>query len=167
MWLTLDPGNYLLICWFRDHATTAPVHRLVVEADGAEPAVPPPADAVLRLVDFRFDLEGELRAGSRVIRIETPGPSMHEVDFSRLDEGADLAAFRRWRTGDRAGRPPALAVGGALDRHDAGAVAWLRLALEPGRYVLWCGMPMGSDADASSEVTHADLGMVRELVIAE
>jgi len=59
-------------------------------------------------------------------------------------------------------------AGGVLDNHDITRVVWLRKTFLPGRYALHCGMPMASSSAAGSEhTTHADVGMVREIEIAQ
>jgi hypothetical protein len=126
----------------------------------------PKEDLVLKLVDFRFELEGNLHKGVQVIRIETPGPTMHEVDIYRLHEGRTVADPNRWRKKEGHGPAPAEALGGALDNHDLSRVVWLRKKFTPGRYVLQCEMPVTTTA-ASTKLTHADVGMVREIEIKE
>lgn len=55
----------------------------------------PRADVVLKLTDYKFELEGKLRKGPQVIRVETPGPGMHEFDLFRLHDGhADLGMVK-------------------------------------------------------------------------
>ena len=57
----------------------------------------PKDEVVLKLIDFRFEIEGRLHRGPQVIRVETPGPTMHEVDFFRLHDGRTVADLKRWR----------------------------------------------------------------------
>ena len=167
IWLSVDPGNYILVCWNSGHATSTAVHPFSVQGTRADDATPK-HDVVVKLVDFRFDVEGELRQGSQVIRVETPGPAMHEVDFYRLHDGHTVADLKRWRKEKSAGPAPAVALGGALDSHDLTRVVWLRRNFSPGRYVLHCEMPVDSDASANSaHLSHADVGMVREIEIKE
>lgn len=118
---------------------------------------------VLRLVDFRFELKGQLASGPQVVRVETDGPSLHEVDVFRLHDGKTLADLRAWRAGGHAGPAPADAVGGVLDSHKLPTVVWLQATFRPGRYVLWCGMEMVPDTPSSP--THADAGMFLEFEI--
>lgn len=167
MWLRVDPGQYLLICWNEGHAKSTPVHPFNVEYAMSDDVMPK-EDLVLKLRDYRFELEGNLTKGSHVIRVETPGPAMHEVDLYRLHEGKTVAELKRWRKEDDRGPAPADAIGGALDSHDCKRVIWLRKKFTPGRYVLHCEMPLTTDSSPnSSGVTHADLGMVREIEITE
>lgn len=166
MWLQLDPGTYLLACWFRGHLESIAPHIMTVSENGSGAIKPPHANAVLRLIDYRFELVGELAAGPQVLRIETPGPSLHEVDFFRLHEGRTLEDLKRWQKGGKAGPPPGDAIGGVLDYHEITRTVWLKIVLRPGRYVLWCGMDMVPDAEGpAGDVTHADAGMFMELEV--
>lgn len=167
MWLKVDPGQYVLICWNGDHATSRSVHPFTVDYSVVNDEVPK-EEVVLKLVDFKFEIEGSLRKGEQVIRVETAGPTMHEADFFRLHEGKTVDDLRRWRKEDRPGPAPADALGGALDSHDIKRVVWLRKNFNPGRYALHCEMPVTSGSSATNkDATHADLGMVREFVIEE
>jgi len=162
MWLRVDPGQYILICWNSGHAKTTPVHPFTVEEVGAKDDRAPKEDLVLKLFDYRFELSGDLHKGVQVIRIETPGPSMHEVDIYRLHDGKTTADLNNWRKKQGHGPAPAEALGGALDSHDVHRVVWLRKNFTPGHYVLHCEMPV-----TNTELTHADVGMVREIEIKE
>ena len=167
VWVKVDPGNYLIICWNNGHAKSTPVHPFTVQYAISEDE-PPKEDVVLKLVDYRFELEGNLRKGRQVIRVETPGPSMHEVDFFRLRDGKSVADVNRWRKANGRGEPPVDALGGVLDSHDIKRVMWLRRDFTPGRYVLHCEMPVTSDSQTTNQqITHADVGMVREIKIDE
>ena len=115
---------------------------------------------MLKLFDYRFELSGDLHTGVKVIRIETSGPNMHEVDIYRLHEGKTVADLTNWRKQQGHGAAPAEALGGALDSHDISRVVWLRKKFALGHYVLHCEMPV-----TNTELTHADVGMVRELEI--
>jgi hypothetical protein len=162
MWLRVDPGQYILICWNRDHETTKPVHKFLAEEIGASDDQTPKEDLVLKLFDYRFELSPDLHKGVQVIRIETPGPSMHEVDIFRLHEGKTVADLKSWQKQQEDHGTPADALGGALDSHDINRVVWLRKNFTPGRYVLHCAMSV-----KNSKLTHADVGMVREFEIKE
>jgi len=165
VWSKLDPGNYIIICWNAGHAKTRKAHPFTVQYNISDD-VPPKEDVVLRLVDYRFELSSPLRRGMQAIRVETLGPSMHEVDIFRLHEGKTAADVRRWRKEDEAGEAQGDALGGMLDSHDIHRVGWLRRNFIPGRYVLHCAMPVTTTPQtANHEITHADLGMVQEIEI--
>jgi len=157
MWVKVDPGQYILICWNNNHATTIPVHRFSVFTNEANDHVPK-EDLTLRLVDYHFEFNGTFKRGEQVIRIETKGPSMHEADLFLLKDGKSVKDLNSWLAkGD--GRAPARALGGILDSHDITRVVWLRKNLTPGRYVLHCEMPMPGN------LTHTDFGMFRQFEI--
>jgi hypothetical protein len=162
MWLRVDPGRYIIICWNKDHDKTTPVHSFVVEDIGANDDRPPKEDVVLKLLDYRFELDRALRKGTQVIRVETPGPNMHEVDIYRLHERSTVEDLKRWRKEHENGLSPAEALGGALDSHNIKNVVWLRKEFVPGRYVLHCEMPI-----TNTKLTHDDVGMLREIEIKE
>jgi len=165
MWLKVDPGQYIIICWNGNHASSIPVHAFNVEDSGAADDQVPKEDVIVKLIDYRFEIAGDLRKGEQVIRVETPGPSMHEMDIYRLHEGRTVADLREWRKKDEADmQGPAEALGGALDSHDISHVVWLRKNFTPGHYVLHCEMPV-TNAPADSKMKHDDLGMVREFEI--
>ncbi|MEO6065476.1 MAG: hypothetical protein ABIP49_06850 [Lysobacterales bacterium] len=171
VWLKVDAGDYILICWNGDHATTTPVHPFTVIDNGVTDDTPPVQDVVLKLHDFRFELQGTLEKGAQVIRVESVGPSMHEVDIYRLHDGKTLSDLKLWRKQEDTARTPAMsspadAMGGLLDSHDVRRVTWIRRTFTPGHYVLHCEMPMpGIPSSAALEVTHADVGMVQEFEI--
>jgi hypothetical protein len=165
-WLHLDAGNYLLVCWFRGHLKAESAHTLTVREHDSGNVTPPVENAVLSLIDFRFELQGQLRPGPQVVRVETRGPSLHEVDVFRLRDGKTIADLRAWRKSSMAGSAPVEAIGGVLDYHDISRVVWLKLNFRPGRYVLWCGMDMVSDVPGpAGDMIHADAGMLLELTI--
>ncbi len=159
LWLQLDAGEYALICW---HHSRRAVRALSVQTSNEADDTPPAADVTLKLLDFRFELSGPVRKGQRVLRVETPGPSMHEADIFRLLPGRDAADVRRWyKQDDLKGEPAAIALGGILDSHDVARVVWVRKNFIPGRYVLHCAMPMSMEAKPGEHpAIHADAGMV-------
>jgi hypothetical protein len=174
LWVALEPGRYIVVCWmahpgergaFEQHVTQAPPREFVVRdrvVNDPEPA----ADATLRMVDYRFELDGEIEAGTRTLRVDMLGPSMHEMDWYRLHDGSGLQDLKAWQARGRKVPPPATALGGVLDSHDIGRTVWVRRRFAPGRYVAWCGMDMPGQAGAKA-VTHADMGMVLEFAVAE
>ena len=107
MWLKVDPGQYIIICWNDGHATTTPVHPFVVEEVGVADDRPPKEDLVLKLFDYGFELDRNLHKGTQVIRVETAGPNMHEVDIYRLHDGQTLAELKSWRKQKQPGPAPA------------------------------------------------------------
>jgi uncharacterized cupredoxin-like copper-binding protein len=166
IWLHLDPGEYLLACWYRGHLTSDPIQRVIVENFTAHNITPPKADAVIKLIDFRFEIEGKLNKGEQVVQVETIGPSMHEVDIFRLNEGKTLKDVKEWHKNGKDSPPPVEALGGVLDNHDLNRKIWIKTNFAPGNYVLWCDMPMIQNYQGSGvSPSHADAGMVKEFTI--
>ena len=167
VWSKLDPGEYIVICWNDGDARSVPPHPVTVEYSISDDR-PPKEDVVVRLIDYRFELTGRLHKGVQVIRVETTGPSMHEMDIFRMHEGKTLTDVRRWRKDDGRGSVPVDAMGGVLDNHDIKRVVWMRRNFTAGRYILHCETPLVTNAEPTNqEITHADLGMVREIEIEE
>jgi hypothetical protein len=166
LWLHLDPGEYVLICW---HHPRTSVRAVTVRDTGEQDDPPPKEHVVLRLVDFLFELSGPIKKGTQVIRVETPGPSMHEVDIFLLHPGHVAADVRRWYADDDLGGPaPADALGGVVDSHDISRIVWIRKTFSPGLYMLQCAMPMSPDAEAGTKhLSHADAGMTTTFEVAD
>lgn len=166
VWVELEAGNYILACWFRGHLLRDPVQRLTVVADPSFRTEPPREDVTLRLLDYRYELNGEFSEGPQVIRVETPGPSMHEFDIFLLDDGKSVEDLWLWYRTGQEGPAPARALGGVMDNHDIERVVWLRTHLRPGRYVLWCGLPLTTDGSGTGgEASHGDAGMFHRFTI--
>jgi hypothetical protein len=93
---------------------------------------------------------------------------MHEMDIFRLHDGKTVPDVHRWRKDNGRSAAPFDAMGGVLDSHDLKRVVWMRRNFTPGRYILHCEMPLVTNAEPTNqEITHADLGMVREIEIGE
>lgn len=159
LWLRLDPGDYVLICW--NHTRTS-VQPLTVRATGEKDELPPKEDVVLKLIDFKFVIEGRIKKGMQVIRIETPGPTIHEADLFLLHPGHTVTDVNRWyKEDDLEGAAPADALGGVLDSSNIKNVVWLRRSFTKGTYVLHCAEPMNMNAKSGEHgPIHADVGMV-------
>jgi hypothetical protein len=167
-WAPLEEGNYMATCWLDLHFTRCKPQTFVVHGMPARPIEPPKEDVTVRLIDFRFELVGEIKHGEQTLRYETVGPSMHEADIIRLDEGRTIEDARKFFDKEI---PPAPGVlgGGLMDSHDLKRVSWVRRTFKPGHYLFWCDMPMiqtSAPKDTTvKEVTHADAGMFKEVTI--
>lgn len=164
VWLPLDPGEYVLICW--NHMRHS-VRGLTV-ADGTRvDDTPPKEDAVLLLRDFKFELQGHLKRGTRVIKVQSFGPSLHEADLFRLHPGHSASDVQRWYKDDLQDPAPADALGGVLDSSDTRHVVWLRHSFAPGQYVFHCAVPLNVHAKSGEHSPiHADVGMVMTFEVA-
>jgi hypothetical protein len=161
MWVNLDAGEYVLVCWRHVRASLRPLR---VRDTGARDDAPPREDVTIRLTDFQFELDRRIARGPQVIRFEMRGPSVHEADIFLLHPGRTAADVRRWyKDEDLKGEAPADALGGVLDSHDIGRAVWIRKTFAPGRYVLHCAIPLeGLEAKTGPHGNlHADAGMVK------
>jgi len=158
VWLPLDPGEYVLICW--NHMRHS-VRGLTVSDGKRVDDTPPKEDAVLLMRDFQFELQGHLKKGTRVIKVQSSGPSVHEADLFRLHPGHSASDVQRWYKNDLDDPAPADALGGVLDSSDTKHVVWLRHSFSPGQYVFHCATPLDTHAKSGEHSpVHADVGMV-------
>ena len=165
VWLPLDPGEYVLVCW--NHMRKS-ARGLTVSAGKRVDDAPPKEDAVLLLRDFQFELQGHLKQGTRVIKVQSSGPSLHEADLFRLHPGYSAADVVRWYKDDLPDPGPADALGGVLDSSDTQHVRWLRRNFAPGQYVFHCAVPLNTHAKSGDKSpTHADAGMVMTFEVAQ
>ena len=165
VWLPLDPGEYVLICW---NHTRHSIRSLTVPDGRRLDDTPPKEDAVLVLRDFQFELQGHLKKGTRVIMVQSSGPSLHEADLFRLHPGHSASDVQRWYKDDLRDPAPADALGGVLDSSDRRHVVWLRHRFEPGQYVFHCAVPLNPHAKSGDHSpVHADVGMVMTFEVAQ
>lgn len=165
VWVPLDPGEYVLICW--NHMRHS-VRGLTVTDGKRVDDTPPKEDAVLLLRDFQFELQGQLKPGTRVIKVQSSGPSLHEADLFRLHAGHSAADVPHWYKDDLRDPAPADALGGVLDSHDTRQTLWLRRRFTPGQYVFHCGVPFDTHAKSGDKSPiHSDAGMVMAFEVAQ
>jgi hypothetical protein len=165
LWLPVDAGEYVMICWNHMRKSI----RGFTVPDGKRVDDPPPKeDAVLVLRDFQFELQGHLKSGVRVLKVQSLGPSLHEADLFRLHSGRSAVDVQHWyKEDDLEGPPPVDALGGVLDTQDKQHTVWLRRNFTPGRYVFHCAVPMNPHAKSGDHSpTHADAGMVMTFEVA-
>jgi len=169
MWVPLEEGNYITGCWIASHMTTRKPTGFVVHGAPKTPVQPPHEDVTVRMVDFRYEILGHIQRGEQIIRYETAGPSMHETDIVRLEEGRKVEDVRAWFKNQERDPLPGTIGGGCMDSHDLKRITWVRRRFEPGRYVLWCDMPMIQNSQKEDpnapRVTHADAGMFQEFTV--
>ncbi len=168
MWVPLEEGSYMIGCWLGDHMSTRRPVTFVVHGRPETPVSAPRENVTVRMSDFRFTIVGKIARGEQVIRYQILGPSMHEVDVIRLDEGKTVDDVRAYFANE-GGIPPGILAGGSMDSHDLKRETWVRRNFTPGRYVLWCDMPMIQSSEKQApdapHVTHADAGMVQEVTV--
>ena len=91
--------------------------------------------------DYRLEGPEQLPAGQTTVRLRNRGTEPHQLKFLKLEEGkspADLAAALRSGTGPA---PSWAKYMGGPSGVDAGKASEATLYLEPGTYVVVCGVP--------------------------
>jgi hypothetical protein len=121
---------------------------------------PPPSNVVTFIAsDHRFKGPDQLPAGQTTVRLHNRGKDPHQLQFLKLEPGkspADLAAALK----AGGGVVPSWAKHmGGPNGVDAGRTSEATLYLEPGSYVIICGV------SAKNHQTHAVLGMQKALTI--
>jgi uncharacterized cupredoxin-like copper-binding protein len=122
-------------------------------------AAPPPQSSVATFAawEHRFDGPEQLPAGQTTVRLRNRGKEPHQLQFLKLEEGktpAELAAALK--TDSRIIPSWAKHMGGP-NGVDAGQASEATLYLEPGSYVIICGIP------GKNHQSHASLGMQKAL----
>jgi uncharacterized cupredoxin-like copper-binding protein len=118
---------------------------------------PPSKIATFSAWDHRFEGPESLPAGETEVRLKNRGKEPHQLQFLKLEEGkspADLAAALK--TGDH-GIPSWAKHMGGPNGVGAGQLSEATLYLEPGSYVIICGVP------GKHHKSHAELGMQKAL----
>ncbi|HSF68916.1 MAG TPA: hypothetical protein VLA47_00945, partial [Nitrospira sp.] len=137
---------------------------LVLGAFGtASGALSPPSSNVVTFTasDHRFKGPDQLPAGQTTVRLHNKGKDPHQLQFLKLEPGktaADLAAALK--AGGGVVPPWAKHMGGP-NGVDAGRTSEATLYLEPGSYVIICGVP------GKNHQTHAAVGMQKTLTITD
>ena len=163
--VTLEPGNYVLMCFIpsptdgKSHFMKGMMKPLTVTGTSATP-VEPKADVTMRLVDYGFDVTGQLTAGKRVIRVENDAEQVHEVFVAKLNPGKSAMDLAQWA--EKLEGPPPIGTAGGVTPMEKGRYAYITLNLEPGRYALLCFAP-----DAKDGKPHIAHGMIREITVGE
>ena len=135
-------------------AFSLPNHAL-----GAE--ISKPGVATFSAWDNRFEGPDTIPGGQVTIRLRNRGQEPHQLQLLKLDEGkspADLAASLR----EGGGVVPRWAKHmGGPNGIGAGDTSEATMYLDPGSYVIICGIP------TKNHQTHAALGMQKALVVAK
>ena len=124
-------------------------------------AVSPPSVATFSAWDHGFDGPDTIPAGQITIRLQNRGQEPHQLQLLKLDQGkssADLAAALQ----AGGGVVPAWAKHmGGPNGIGSGDASEATVFLEPGSYVIICGIP------TKNHQTHAALGMQKALHVAD
>jgi hypothetical protein len=125
---------------------------------------------VIRLADYGFTVDSQLKAGRHTIRVENAGVEPHDLVVMQLAPGKTLEEVRSFLNPERARRPgeadqpppplESLVTGfGGIAAIASGMHVFFETDLTPGDYVLVC---MATAPDGRSHVEH---GMIQQIRI--
>ena len=159
----LQPGTYAVTCFVDvpdhvPHMAKGMLHQLVVVPSAGPAAAAPVADVSVTMKDYGWDITPSLTAGEHTLKVENVAQQSHEFFVIRLDDGKTPEDFGKWAATYK-GPPPGRAMGG-LAAMRPGAVAWVKLSLTPGNYMMICFVPDAKDGKA-----HMEHGMVYPFTI--
>ena len=162
--LDLREGEYALLCFIEEpdgvpHFVKGMARDITVE--GEEVAAEAPEESVtITGRDYALEAPGTLEVGELTLRFTNAGQDIHEVIFARLPDGPDVSdedivAFFLDEGPPPFGGPPQFR--GGVQAIIPGASQLGTLNLEPGRYLLLCGLPN------EEGIPHLALGMIRQI----
>lgn len=159
----LRPGTYAVLCFIPSpdgtpHIMKGMTKQVTVVPATAATAGAPKADHVIVLDDYAFDMESDITAGRRVIRVENRAAQAHEVLLVALAPGRTADEMVAWIE-KMDGPPPGRPVGGTSG-FAKGEVNYIHADLTPGEYALLCFIP-----DAGDGKPHVAHGMVRQISV--
>jgi hypothetical protein len=152
--LTLEPGEYALLCFVPSpgdpapHAMKGMIAPLTV-VPSSVPSAEPVADVNLKLSDYAFNLSKPLTAGHHVIRVTNDAAQPHEVVFVKLPPGQTAAGVAQWVESGMNGAPPGMPMGGTT-QIAKGRVVDFPVDLTPGSYGMICFIPDMKDGKPHS-----------------
>jgi hypothetical protein len=162
--LELAPGSYAIACFIPSndgvpHIAKGMIRELTVTPEEGKSAPMGPADVVIKLNEYSFDLSEPLVAGKQIIRVENEGKQDHELVLARLAPGKTMADVEAWEKGGEKGPLPLTLLGGMapLGPEQHGQFSQ---TLEPGGYVLLCFVPDSKDGKA-----HVVHGMMKPVTV--
>ena len=161
--MTLQPGNYVLICFVDlggpPHFMKGMVRPLrVVPAKG--PSAPKPKeDVTMTLLDYTFKLSAPIRPGKRTIRVHNAAAQHHEVELVELAPGVSLGDFMKWMETGMPGAPLGKAIGGIAGLEPRMS-QYVTADFAAGNYALLCFLP-----DAKDGKPHLMHGMVQQIEV--
>ena len=160
--LTLEPGNYALICFVDlggpPHFTKGMVRPLRVVAAPGPSAAKPNADITMTLVDYSFKLSSPIHPGKHTIRVHNAGPQHHEIQLVQLAPGASLGDFMKWM--EKMEGPPLGKALGGIAGMETGMSEYFTADFTPGNYAFICFLP-----DAKDGKPHLAHGMMQQIEV--
>jgi uncharacterized cupredoxin-like copper-binding protein len=170
--LTLDAGNYILVCWVPSPGAPVPhmakgmIQPLTVTAAGGVTQagasyLPESApDVHLELSEYGFKLSKPLTAGKHTIHVMNTGAQEHEAVIMKLASGKTMKDVDAWFESGMKGPSPVESMPGMAGL-GKGRTGSFTTNLTPGKYGVICYIP-----DANDGKPHSMHGMVQEFTVA-
>jgi hypothetical protein len=172
--VTLDAGNYLLLCWVPSPGSPVPhlakgmIQPLTVSAaSGVAQAGAPTSyvneaapDVHLELFDYGFRFSKPLTAGKHTIHVMNNAAQEHEAVMMKLAPGKTMKDADAWFESGMKGPSPVTPEPGMAGL-GKGRTATFTTNLTPGKYGIVCYIP-----DAKDGKPHEMHGMVQEFTVA-
>jgi len=150
-----------LLCFFCFLSALLAYPAASFPSDSSGTGVSNPGVATFSAWDHRFEGPDTIPGGQTTIRLQNRGHEPHQLQLLKLDEGktpADLATALR---NDGGVVPKWAKHMGGPNGVGSGDTSEATMYLEPGSYVIICGIP------TKKHKTHAALGMQKALRVAE
>ena len=163
--VTLEPGNYVLVCFVPSPGETAPhvmkgMVRALTVLPGKSMVSEPEADVTVTLADYGFTVDKPLTVGRHEVKVVNTAAQTHEVVLMELMPGKTIADMEKWIDKDMMkGAPPGRPIGG-MSNLDKGRTGSFAVDLHPGHYGMICFVP-----DAKDGKPHSMHGMTKELTV--
>ena len=97
--LDFTPGSYALLSFESGEGDEVPdvakgmLRPLTVTASTAPDTLEPVSEITIDMADYKFDIAGDLKAGTQMVKFINTGPQVHEAIFMRLAEGVTATDF--------------------------------------------------------------------------
>lgn len=158
------PGLYVELCFVPDakgvpHLALGMVSAFEVTAGPGSVSAAPRAAVQVSLEDYGIKIPKGIKAGPQVWQLTNKGPEPHEMMIFKMLPGKtvdDLMAMFANPAAAPAGQPM-----GGMQALARGRTGYVELNLEPGEYLLFCGIPSPTHNGQS----HLALGMVRPFTV--
>jgi uncharacterized cupredoxin-like copper-binding protein len=141
------------------------VFALMAAALVSEPAAAAPAhpaqQATFSASDYRFEGPDTIPAGQTTVRLRNRGKEPHQLQLLKLEDGKSPADLAEALTTGNHGIPSWAKQMGGPNGVQAGHTSEATLYLEPGSYVIICGIP------GKQHQSHAELGMQKALRVVD
>jgi len=162
--MNLEPGTYVLTCFIPDskgipHIALGMMKALTVTGTADSKSTEPAASDSITAVDFGFNIDKPIPAGTQTIRFANGGTQPHEILVIQLPPDKTIKEFAAVFEPGYAGPPLGKPIGGLVGI-DKGGHQFFTANFVPGHYGLICFF-----MDQTKKAPHFALGMTKEFTV--